>query len=72
MDFPVGLSNQPETIAANPGHVRIDHRNRRSHRHHGLDGIAACFQHGLPGLGRQHMRCDRSRAAKTWSFFHGF
>ena len=70
MDFAVGFANQPETVAANPRHMRIDHRNRRPHRDHGLDGIAAGLQNRLTGLGRQNMRCDRRSAAKTRRVLH--
>ena len=46
-----GLMHQPEAVAADAVHVRVDHRDRRRHRDHGLDRIAAFGEDGPSRLG---------------------
>jgi len=42
---PRRLADQPEAVTADMVHVRIDRRDRRRHREHRFDGIAAFGQH---------------------------
>ena len=44
------LAHQPEAVAADVVHVRVNRRNRRRHRHHGFERIAALGQHEPPGF----------------------
>ncbi len=50
--------------------MRIDHRNRTRHRHHRLDGIAACREDALPGFGGQPMRCRHGGMGENRGVFH--
>ena len=58
-------------IAANAIHMRIRDRDRGSHRHHRLDGIATLRQNGLTGFGRGGMRRGHGGARKMMLFGHG-
>ena len=51
-----GLMNQPEAIAADAVHMRVDHGDRRRHRDHGLDGVAAFGENGPACFGGKPMR----------------
>ncbi len=46
----VGFADQPEAVAADMVHVRIDRGDRRRHRQHRLDGVAAFGQDGAAVL----------------------
>src|SRR5262249_2891671 len=48
--------DEPETIAADAVHMRVNHRDRRGGGHHGLDGVSALAQHRNSDLRRQMMR----------------
>ena len=50
-----GVTHQPEAVAADGVHVRIDDGNRRGHGDHGLDGVAAQDEDIAAGLGCQLM-----------------
>ena len=60
---PERLAHQPEAVAADMIHVRIDGRDRRRHRDHGLDRVAAIGKHLPPGLRRCVMRRRGDAAA---------
>ena len=63
MDLAAGLMHQPEAVAADRVHMRVDDGDRRGHRDHRLDGVAALGENGATGFGREMMgRGDRSRA----------
>ena len=47
----VRLAHQPEAVAADVVHVRIDRRNRGRHRHHRFEGVAALANHRAAGFG---------------------
>ena len=65
-----GLADEPEPVAADRIHVRVDDRDRRRHRGHRLDGVAAFGQDGAAGLGRERVgRRDRGRG-KDRRFWH--
>ena len=57
------LADQPEAVAADVVHVRIDRGNRRRHRQHGLDGVAAFGEDGAAVLDRGGMRGGNDAAA---------
>ena len=57
--------HQPEAVAADMVHVRIDGGDRRCHRNHGLERVAAFRQHGAPGLHRSRMGCAANSAAMS-------
>ena len=57
------LAQEPEAVAAELVHVRIDHRDRSRHGDHGLDGVAALGQDRAAGLCRS--RVGRSDHAAT-------
>ncbi len=44
------LADEPDTVAADMVHMRIDHRNGRCHCDHGLDGVAALGKRHAPGF----------------------
>jgi len=50
------LAHQPEAVAADVVHVRIDRGDHRRHRHHGFERVAALGQHRAPGLDGGGMR----------------
>ena len=50
------FAHQPEAVAADVVHVRIDGRNGRRHRHHGLKRVAALGKDLAPGLDRREVR----------------
>ncbi len=50
-----GLMDEPEAVAAEPVHVRIDHRDHRRHGDHRLDRITALGQDRVPGRDRGRM-----------------
>ena len=69
-DFAGWFVNKPKTVPPDARHMRIDHSNRRPHRHHGLDGIAALLQNRTARFRGQMMRgCDGS-TTKTGGLFH--
>ncbi len=45
------LADQPEAVAADMVHVRVDGGDGRRHRHHRLQRIAALAEDGATGLG---------------------
>jgi hypothetical protein len=53
--FAARLGQNPEAVAADRVHVRIDHGNGGGHGDHGLGGAAALAQHAPP-----------ASAAKWW------
>ena len=57
------LPHQPEAIAANVIHVRIDRRDGRSHREHRFNGVAAFGKDRAPVLDSGRMRCGHNAAA---------
>ncbi len=50
------LAHEPEAVAADVVHVRIDGGDHRRHRHHGLERIAAFGERGASGLDGCGMR----------------
>ena len=52
----VRLMDHPEPVAADPGHMRIDHRQTGCDRDGRLHRIAAILQHGQARLRRKEMR----------------
>ena len=62
--------NQPEIIAAETAHVRVDDRNRARRRNHGFDGIAAVAQNPCAGLGREVVRGDNHTAIDAFRLEH--
>ena len=69
-DASAGLADEPEPVAADRIHVRVDDRDRRRHGGHRLDGVAAFGQDGAAGLGRERVgRRDRGRG-KDRRFWH--
>jgi hypothetical protein len=58
-----GLADQPEAVAADMVHVRIDRGDRRGHRDHRLDGVAAFGQDGAAVLDRGGVRGGDDAAA---------
>jgi hypothetical protein len=50
------LMHQPEPIAADLGHVRVDRGDGCRHRHHGLERVAARGQGDPSRLDREMMR----------------
>ena len=59
------LAHQPEAVAADAVHVRIDDRDGGRHGHHRLDGVAALGQHRPAGLGGEVMGRGDGRGVKT-------
>ena len=59
----VGLADQPEAVAADMIHVRIDRRDRGGHGDHRLDGIAAFGENGAAVLDGGAMRRADDAAA---------
>jgi hypothetical protein len=57
MERPVRLGEDDEAVAADAGHVRLDHAERRGSGDGGVDGIAAFLQHGERRHGGERMRC---------------
>ena len=60
-----GLADQPEAVAADVVHVRIDRGDRGGHREHRLDGVAAFGQDGAAVLDRGGMRRANDAAAMS-------
>ena len=52
----IGLTHQPETVAAERVHMGIDHRDGRGHCDHRLDRVAALNEDVAPRL-RRHRFC---------------
>src|SRR5207302_4491283 len=52
----LGLAHQPEAVAAEVVHVRVDRGDRRRHGHRGFDRIATFGKREAPGLDRIAMR----------------
>ena len=50
------LGDEHEGVAADPGHVRVDHGDRRGGGDHRLDRVAAGAKHLGARLGRRPMR----------------
>ncbi len=63
--------DQHEAVAAEPGHVRIDHHGDGRGRDHGLDRVAALAQHGQPALRRQVMGCYDHPPRRPQGIQHG-
>ena len=62
-DAPRRLAQEPEAVAADAVHVRIDDRDRRRHRDHRLDRVAALGEHRASGFrGRAVRRADDAAA----------
>ncbi len=59
----VGFADQPEAVAADMIHVRIDRGDAGRHRQHGLDGVAAFGQNGAAVLDGGGMRRADDAAA---------
>ncbi len=59
------LADQPEAVAADVVHVRIDRGDRRGHRDHRLDGVAAFGQDGAAVLDGCGMRRADDAAAMS-------
>ena len=70
----VGFADQPETVAADVIHVRIDGGDRRSHGDHGLDGVAAFGEDGTAVFDGDVMRRgdDAAAVAGTMQIHGGF
>ena len=66
------LVQQPEAVAAQSGHVRIDRGQGGGHGDAGLDGVAALGQHRGGGLGRLGMGCHGQAAAAFVVKSHGY
>ncbi len=62
-DLAVRFAHQPEAVAADVIHVRIDGGDRRRHRDHRLDRIAAFGENGAAILDRGGMRRADDAAA---------
>ena len=58
---PRRLAHQPEAVAADAVHVRIDDGDRRRHRDHRLERIAAFGEHGAAGFRRGAYAARRRR-----------
>jgi hypothetical protein len=71
MDAASLLPHEPEAVAPDPVHVRVDHGNRRRHGHHGLDRIAARSENGLAGLGGKPVGSRDGGCREDGSFGHG-
>ena len=57
------LAHQPEAVAADVVHVRIDGRDGRRHRDHGFERVATLGQDRAPGRNCHVMRrADRAAA----------
>ena len=59
------LRDQPEAVAAQTVHVRINHRDGRRRRHHGLDGVAAFAKTPQTCFGCQVMRGSHHAAGRS-------
>ena len=57
--------NQPEAVATDAVHVRIDNGDSGRRCDHGLDRVAAVAQHAGGALSRQCMRCNRHAATAS-------
>src|SRR5580704_9169781 len=65
-DRRAGLCNEAETIAADPGHVRLDDAEKRHCRDRRIGGGAARPEHRNRGFARQRMgRCRHAVAGKN-------
>jgi hypothetical protein len=53
---PGALAHEPKAVAAQLGHVRIDRGDRRGHRDHGLERVAAFGERGASRLDRGVVR----------------
>jgi hypothetical protein len=51
-----GIMDEPEVVAAHAVHVRVDDGNGGGGRDGGVDGVAARFEDGEPGFGREDVR----------------
>lgn len=65
-----GLADQPEAVAADRVHVGIDDGDRRGHRDHRLDGVAALGEDVAAGLGRQMVRGRDGGGGENGVFGH--
>ena len=72
MDVPARLPHEPETVAAEPVHVRIDHRGGGRHRHHRLDRVAAGRQDGLACQRGCMVGGGHRRGGEIGGFGHGW
>ena len=70
MDLAAGLRDQPEAVTADPGHVRIDHRQRRRRRHARLNRGAAIGQHVTARLRCEVMRRGHNAAQRSGGMEH--
>jgi hypothetical protein len=57
--------DQPEAVASDAVHVRIDHRNGGRRGNHRFDGVAAFPQDAGGALRGERMRCDGHAAAAS-------
>ena len=71
VDAAARLAHQPEAVAAEAVHVRIDHGDRRRHGDHGLDRVAAGGQDRLAGLGGEPMGSRDGGGREDGGFGHG-
>jgi hypothetical protein len=60
-----GRRDEPEPVAADAVHVRIDHRDRGRRGDHGFDGVAAFAHHRASGLGGECMGRDGHATAAS-------
>ena len=67
----LGFVDQPETVAADAVHVRIDDGDRRGHREHGLDGVAALGDDVATRFRGEAMGGGRGGAGKDLCRTHG-
>ncbi|OIQ82256.1 hypothetical protein GALL_359510 [mine drainage metagenome] len=65
-----GGVDEPEAVAADGGHVGVDHGDGGGRRDHGLDGVAAVEKDVAPGLGREVVRGDDHAAQGIRSVQH--
>ena len=60
---PLGSRIEPKAVAAEMVHVRVDRRDRRRHRHHGFDRVAALGEDRAAGFdGGEVRRADDAAA----------
>src|SRR4029077_21044807 len=65
------LTDQPEAVATDMIHMRIDRGDAGRHGQHGLHGIAACGQNVAAVLDRRGMRStDDAAAMSAGMMFH--
>ena len=66
----LGFVDQPEAVAADAVHVRIDHGDCRRHGEHGLDGVAALGENVATRLGGEAMGGGGGGAGKDLGRTH--